>query len=374
MRNLALAVLLCGIGAAPTLAQSPPTSPDRAWTFGGFADLAYLFDPNRPPKRRTRSRGTAFHVNEVALNMTGISATKAASDSSRWGVELWIHAGKDAEVFAFSPTAPPLGGAHWLRHLGRANVSYLAPLGKGLLVQGGIFASPIGYDSLYAKDNLSYTRPWTADFTPYLMLGINAAYPISERISIAGFVVNGYWHLASANRAPSAGWQLTYSSTPALTIKQTVLIGSHQERTALAYWRFLSDTIIERRTRRWTAALNAQGATERADESGLARAWWVAAQLPIQWRPNGEWSVTGRPEVAWDSRGRWTGFEQTVTAFTGTVDYRRSLRAAAALFRLEYRTDSSRGPQGGFFAREQGQLVPTQHLLVAALIVTIERR
>ena len=374
MRNLAMALLLCGIGAAPLMAQSPSASRDATWTFGAFADLGYLFDPNHPHDRRTRSRGTSFHVNEPSLNMAGISAARTATDSSRWGSELAIHAGKDDEVFALSPTAPALGAANWLRHLGRVNVSYLAPAGHGLLLQAGIFASPIGYDSLYAKDNLSYTRPWTADFTPYLLMGLNATYPMSTRLAIHGFVVNGYWHLANANRAPSAGMQVIYASTPSLTIKETVFVGSHQEQTALASWRFLSDTIIERRTTRWIAALNTQVATERVEDAAAVRAWWLAAQLPIHWRSSGAWSVTARPEVAWDSRGRWTAFEQTVTAFTGTIDYRQSLGGATALLRLEYRTDSSTGPQGGFFSSEPGRLVPTQHLLIAALIVTFERR
>ena len=374
MRNLALALLLCGMGAAPSMAQSPSASSDATWTLGAFADLGYLFDPNRPPDRRTRSRGTSFHVNELSLNMAGISAARTPTDSSRWGSELAIHAGKDDEAFALSPTAPALDAAPWLRHLGRANVSYLAPAGNGLLLQAGIFASPIGYDSLYAKDNLSYTRPWTADFTPYLLMGLNAAYPVSTRLTMTGFVVNGYWHLANANRAPNAGMQLSYASTPTLTIKQTMFVGSHQERTEFAYWRFLSDTIIERRTKRWIAALNAQVATERVDDATGVRAWWLAAQWPIHWRSSGAWSVTARPEIAWDSGGRWTAFEQTVAAFTGTIDYRRSLRGATALVRLEYRTDSSTGPQGGFFSSEAGRLTPTQHLLIAALILTFERR
>ena len=313
-------------------------------------------------------------MNELVLNMAGVSAVKTAAPASRWGAEWLIHAGRDDAVFGYSPTAPTLQGAKWLRHFGRANLSYLAPVGAGLTLQAGIFASPIGYDSLYAKDNLNYTRPWTADFTPYLMMGVNAAYPVNRRLSVAGFVVNGYWHLADANRAPSAALQLVYSSTPAITVKQTVLVGSHQEQTAVGFWRVLSDTIVEHRTERWTTAMNAQFATERVDDALLARAWWVAAQVPIQWRSRGAWSATARPEVAWDSRGRWTLFEQTVTAFTGTIDYRRSVRRSAAIFRLEYRSDSSRGPQGGFFSREAGRLVPTQQLLIAALIITIERR
>src|SRR5947208_1154155 len=138
--------------------------------------------------------------------------------------------------------AQNIDGFKWLRHLGPTNVSYIAPVGKGLTLQGGIFASLIGYDSLYAKDNFNYTRPWGADFTPYLMMGVNASYPFNDRLTGAVFVINGYWHLANANSVPSSGGQLAYKATPQVTVKETVLWGPHQTDTSLKYWRSLSDT------------------------------------------------------------------------------------------------------------------------------------
>lgn len=356
---------------AVVTAHSAAAGPqDDTWQFGGFADLAYLFDANDPGNHQTRSRGTSFHVNEISLNMAGVSARKPAGRSSRFGAELVIHAGKDAEVFGFSPTAPRLHGARWLRHVGRANLSYLAP--TGTTIQAGIFASPIGYDSLYAKDNLNYTRPWTADFTPYLMLGINATHTFENKLTAAMYVVNGFWHLADANHVPSTAIQLAYSTSPTVTLKQTVLFGPHQSDSALPYWRVLSDTIIERKTHHWITALNFQAAAERVEQLAHRRSWWLAAQAPIQWQSGGPWRVAVRPEVAWDSDGRWTAFEQTVKAFTATVDYRFSMPRAVASLRLEYRTDSSSGPQGGFFAGDTNRLVPRQQLLIAGLVIGIE--
>src|SRR5262249_45261681 len=156
---------------------------------------------NHPENHIFRSRGTAWHVDAVHLNMAAFYVRKKPTEESRWGGELTAQTGKDTQVFGFSATAPNIAGNRFLRHLGPATVSYLAPVGKGLTVQAGIFSSFIGYDSLYAKDNFNYTRPWGADFTPYLMMGVNASYPVSDKLTIAGFVVNGYWHLARANSA-----------------------------------------------------------------------------------------------------------------------------------------------------------------------------
>src|SRR4029453_7843599 len=97
--------------------------------------------------------------------------------------ELATQAGQDSKTFGFSPTAPNVSGANWLLHLGPTNLSYIAPVGAGLTVQSGIFSSLIGYDSLYAKDNLSYTRPWGADFTPYFMMGANVSYPFTDTLT-----------------------------------------------------------------------------------------------------------------------------------------------------------------------------------------------
>src|SRR5205823_3688367 len=189
-----------------------------------------------------RTRGTTPRVDDPGVNMAAASFKRGASAASRWGVELTAQTGRDTDTFGFSPTAPNIGGADWLRRFGPVNVSYLAALGRGLTVQGGIFSSLIGYDSLYARDNFTYTRPWGADFTPYLMMGINASYPFTNKLTATFFLVNGYWHLAHANNVPSSGGQLAYKPTSHLTLKETAIYGPHQSDTSLEFWRFLSDS------------------------------------------------------------------------------------------------------------------------------------
>ena len=292
-------------------------------------------------------------------------------------MELTIQSGNDSEAFGFSPTAPNLPGYRVLRHFGPTDISYLAPIGKGLTVQGGIFNSFIGYDSLYAKDNFNYTRPWGADFTPYLMLGVNATYPFNEKLTGSIFLVNGYWHLADANSVPSSGGQLAYKPTSHWTLKQTALFGPHQSDTAFEFWRVLSDSIAEWKRDPITIAFEYQDATEKVAISGHPQALWMSSQLPVHWAIDKHWAVTVRPEVAWDRNGRWTGFPQTVKAVTSTVEYHIPYRRANAIMRLEHRYDDSRGSGGGFFRGREiapgvSGLTPTQHLLVFGLILTFD--
>jgi len=344
----------------PQSATSPgPTT----WQYGGFVDVGYLHDFNDPANHLFRSRGTTFHVNELNLNMTAAYLRKSPTESSRWGMEATLQTGDDSLVFGYSATAPDLDGSKVLRHFGPTDISYLAPIGKGLTLQGGIFSSFIGYDSLYAKDNFNYTRPWGADFTPYLMMGVNAQYPVTPKLTAAVFVVNGYWHLADANSVPNTGGQLAFKPNDHLSVKQTVLYGPHQPDTSLEFWRFLSDSLAEWKRGPATVAFEYQFGEEKVNTLGNPRALWMSSQMPLHYVFDKHWSATVRPE--------------TVKAVTSTVEYRVPYRAANAIVRFEYRWDDSRGPQGGFFEGPylntgSPALTPTQQVLGVGVIVTLD--
>ena len=364
--------------AQETASPEPRKTSESAWHYGGFVDVGYLLDFNHPANKIFRSRGTTWHVDDLHLNMAAFYLRKKANEESRWGLELTAQTGKDAEVFGFSATAPNIAGFKFLRHLGPTNVSYLAPVGKGLTLQAGIFVSLIGYDSLYAKDNFEYTRPWGADFTPYFMMGANASYPFTKKLTSTFFVVNGYWHLARANNVPSWGGQAAYAANPRVTIKETVLLGPHQTNKSFKYWRSLSDTIIERKTDRLTFAFEYIYSGETVAAPGNPLALMMAAQLPLHWTINKRWGLTVRPEVFWDRDGRWTLTRQTVKAVTTTLEYRVPYEHSSAILRLEHRYDDSRGPDGGFFRGAELRpgvigLTPTQHLLIFGLIFAFDR-
>jgi putative OmpL-like beta-barrel porin-2 len=376
-RAILSAVVLTLVVHSAASAQEPSS----ALQYGGFVDLADLNSFNDPANHLFRNRGTTPRVDEWDVNMAAAWLKKPALPSSRVGIELTVQGGEDSKIFGFSSTAPKLRGADALLHLGPTDASYLAPIGKGLTIQGGIFSSLIGYDSLYAKDNFSATRPWGADYTPYLMLGVNASYPVSDQLTVTGAVVNGYWHLAHANDAPSLVGQAAYKATERLSLKETVLYGSHQPSTALEFWRVLSDTIVERKSDRGTAAFEYQLGWEKVDAPGTPRALWMSAQLPIRWTVRGPWSVTVRPEVAWDRDGRWIagelGAEQSVTAITTTVEYRFAYKGALAIVRAEHRYDHGSGLAAGFFTDGETRpgvvgLTPSQHLLILSAILAFD--
>jgi hypothetical protein len=76
-----------------------------------------------------------------------------------------------------------------------------------------------------------------------------------------------------------------------------------------------------------------------------------------------------RPEFFLDDDGLMTGAQQTLSAFTGTLEYQDIPIANSQLsVRLEYRYDHSTGPNGGYYSGPANELVPHQHLLMVALL------
>lgn len=303
---------------------------------------------------------------------------KDVSGASPWGMEFGVQGGYDSKDFAYLPGEPKVGSADTLRHLHRANVSYLAPIGNGLTITAGLFNSLIGYESLYAKDNVTYTRSWLADYTPYMMLGLTAKYVVSDRLNLSGFVVNGYAHLSRPNDAPSYGAQVQYKPAERLTITQTAYAGPDQQSTGVEFWRWYLNNIVEWRAETVLLALSYDIGTERvAFRPGNPRAFVTGANVVARWQFAQQWAIGGRTEFYWDRNGRWTGSEQLVKAVTTTLEYTLPYRWTNTRVRLEYRWDESTGVDGGFFRR--GDITPgvpgltgSQHLLLLGILWTFD--
>jgi hypothetical protein len=303
---------------------------------------------------------------------------KDATESSRWGIEFGVQGGYDSKEFAFLQGEKKVDGADILRHIHRANASYLAPVGNGLTITAGLFNSLLGYESVYAKDNANYTRSWIADYTPYMMFGVNARYPVNDRLTVAAFVINRYFHLAYTVAQPSYGGQWAYKLTPRLTMTQTLYWGPDQTNASLEFWRLYGNHILEWKGDDVTVAVSYDIGTESiANQPGSPRTFVMGSNMVVKWHVTGPWYVALRPEFYWDRNGRWTGAEQFVRAMTSTLEYRFPYRWMNTVVRLEHRYDESTGVGGGFFTKGEISpgvigLTPGQHLLLLGVLLTFD--
>ncbi len=307
---------------------------------------------------------------------------KDVTPQSRWGMEFGGQTGYDTDALVLEPIPgrrKPVDGADTLRHFSRANVSYLVPVGNGLKLTGGLINSYIGYQSIYSKNNLNYTRSYMADAAPYFMFGLEARYPVSQTLDLGLYVINGYAYLSHPNNQPSYGSQAVWNPASNWTVTQNLYYGSDQTNTDLRFWRFFSDSIVEwKRDAVTLAAAYDIGTESAADLPGSPRTFWTAAALFARWNVSGPWSVAVRPEFYWDRNGRITGSEQLLKAITTTGEYKWTDTWQTMLFRLEYRYDESTGAGGGFFTG--GQVSPgvigltrAQHLAIFSIVWSFDR-
>lgn len=361
------------------MAEEPATSD---WHYGGFLDLSYALDFNFPDTRRWRSKSTTPIVNEAALNMVAGYVRKDATVQSRWGLEFGLQDGNDADGLVPASTPgrdTPMSHADQLKHFSRANLSYLAPIGNGLTLTAGLFNSYIGYQSIYSRNNLNYTRSYMADNAPYFMFGVGATYPVNDRWQVGLYAINGYTYLSHSNNQPSYGSQIQWSPTSHVTVTQNLYYGPDQSNTAIDFWRFFSDSIVEWKHGPWTLAAAYDVGTENAaEQAGHPRTFWTAAAFYARWNVQGPWSVALRPEFYWDRNGRISGSEQLLKAMTTTLEYKWTHPWQTALLRMEHRYDESTGSEGGFFARrdrlpDTTGLAREQHLLLFSIVWAFDR-
>lgn len=346
------------------------------WHYGAYVDAGYLWNIDHPDADRWRSKSTSFKLNGVKLNLAELSIRKDVNPTtSRWGAEFGVQTGVDSEGLVPPANEAPIGSADTLRHISRANVSYLAPIGNGLKITAGLMNSYIGYSSFHAIDNINYTRGYILDNVPYFLFGTEVVYPATDSLTLAFYVVNGYNYLARPNSVPSYGLHTQWQATPRLTLVQNLYYGPDQESTNLQFWRFFSDSIVEWKQDRWSLAASYDVGTEKqASTSGQPRQVWMSGALFWHWDFGAPWRIGVRPEFYWDPSGLMTGAEQLIWAVTGTVEYRLPVIAKQRLVaKLEYRFDRSTGSGGGFFTGPQTapgtlQLTPNQQLLIVGLM------
>lgn len=191
------------------------------WHYGAFVDLSYPINFNFPDTHVFRNKATTRRTNEWTPNLGLAYVRKEVSDDSRWGGELAVQVGDDTKGQVPSPTSNrdrPIEGADWLRHIGWANLSYLAPIGRGVTLTAGLMNSYLGYESFYAKDNHHYTRSYLADNSPYFVMGASAKAELSDRVQVSLYVINGYVHLSHPNDVPSYGAQVNWRPAAGWTV------------------------------------------------------------------------------------------------------------------------------------------------------------
>jgi hypothetical protein len=319
--------------AALLLAEASPA--DAAGVaLHGWVDVFYAFNANRPPDGAsflpgtgtTARRANEFNVNAAALDVS--------LDPKPVGFQLTVAFGSGPDVLhAAEPALPATGPEIW-RSIYQASVSYTAPIGRGILLEAGIYPSHIGYETFFSKDNWNYTRGWMGEFSPYYQAGLKIAVPVDDHWSFQVHLLNGWQTIGDDNRAKAVGTQIAWTGEE-VSVAFNTFAGPELPGDD-SHWRLFADA-----TATWKATGRLSlGATADLGRQDLpaGSAVWHAAALYARFAVHERAAVALRAEYYDDRDGFFSGTPQLLLDGTATLEVRP---ADHLLLKLEARQDHS---------------------------------
>jgi hypothetical protein len=178
----------------PTNPSSPETSPlafSDGTTLNFDFDGYYGYNFNHPLGRVNLLRANDVTSNNFTLNQVGVVVERAPDLSvhRRLGYRLDLMFGQNTETLQGG--AQNEGRPQVYRNIFQAYGSYILPLGSGLQVDFGKFASSLGYETNYTKDQFNYSRSYYFNFLPFYHEGLRATYNLNSKVSLQYWLVNG---------------------------------------------------------------------------------------------------------------------------------------------------------------------------------------
>lgn len=225
-------------GAVPVTAQAaattpPPSAPPLPGTLPGGATLNYYFDGyyeynfNAPIGRVNDLRAYDVLSNTFSLNQADFifDLDPDLSVHRRYGFRVDLQFGQATGTLQGNPANEPRPEIY--RNIFQAYGSYIVPVGHGLDVDFGKWASSLGIEGNYAKDQMNYTRSYYFYFLPFYHAGVRTSYRINDKLTANYWVDNG-----TNQSEPTNGYKdelFGWTATPVKSVNWTFNYYNGQE-------------------------------------------------------------------------------------------------------------------------------------------------
>ncbi len=352
------------------LAEEDPPPPvnesseaPTAWTVTptAYVEFYYAYNTNAPRNGVTNYRG--FDNRHNTFTLSNVVAGAEVERGPMLGKLLFQVGSTPSTVYLAEPARDGANGASatgpelW-KYVQEARIGYRAPVGRGLLVEAGVFPSPCGIEVFAVKDNWNWSRSNLFFGLPFYHTGIRSTYAWSPEFSTALYVVNGWNSVVDNNEEKSVMPVIMYKK-PELFSLQAMYLGGIERPTGSPegpYWRHHFDVFGQVEATK-KLSLAAQGDVGwEPNRFGTAR--WAALALYARYQiaPWALLAVRGdrfHEHLATEPRSStpiaWGGREW-VTSATATIDVRPHEHVSV---RLEVRHDAAEGPL--YFSSEGGR-------------------
>ncbi len=339
----------------------------RSTTFNFGVDGYYAYNFNAPLGRVNQLRAYDLSSNSFSINQASIVVEHlpVAEAGKRFGGRIDLQFGQATETLQGS-SANELNPQVW-RDIYQAYGSYLAPVGSGLQVDFGKWASSLGVEGNYTKDQINYSRSFLFDYLPFYHTGLRANYNVSPKLGVTYWLVNGAQQTDDFNGFKSQAFLLALKPAHSVTWNVNYYFGQEQRDSTVTApagtqppatpngREHIFDTYAT-----WTATpkmtlvgeadyvvnrVYAQSAPNHVS----AGAAYARYQLPRSY------ALGARAEYLSDRGGLFSGSTQALKEFTATFEHQFE---PGFLLRAEYRRDFSN--QHYFLSGTQGLLNTAQ--------------
>lgn len=210
--------------ALPVSAQTP----NPMVRIGAFVDAYYIWDSGRPALGDRAYTTQAVRHDEFNINLAHLEATLSGE---RVRGRLAMQAGTSVQAnYAGEPTRGTISGASLSRNIQEAVVG--VRIRPGLWVDGGIFFSHIGQESWISRDNPTYTRSFTADYTPYYSSGVKLTWTASPKLTAQVHLLNGWQQIAEGNARKAIGARLDWTPRQGVALGWAGFRGDEQPESS----------------------------------------------------------------------------------------------------------------------------------------------
>jgi hypothetical protein len=188
--TIVTALVSCPTGAVAQSA-SPDPEPWKSVQFGATLEAYYQFNANQPPDRISLLRAYDTRANTFAIQQATLVGELAPDVDAgrRYGMRIDLMFGQATETVQGGAANEPRPDVY--RHIWQAYGSYVFPVGRGLRTDFGKFASNLGFETNYAKDNDHFSRGYLFNFLPFYHSGLRASLPVNDKVTLTYMLTNG---------------------------------------------------------------------------------------------------------------------------------------------------------------------------------------
>ena len=371
--GLAAALLLAPAGACaqqsvadllgrPATPEGQPKTYLDELTLYSYIENSFVWNLGRVGRGDVNELRFYDHDNGYTFNAAELSVKKDSSERYRLGYGVVITAGLDSQknhslgIFRDADDQAPLYRNTEKFDLPEAYATYLVPVGNGLTLKAGKWATLIGYEGYESPKDLNFSRDFLYTLgTPYTHTGALATYPFAKWLGVTLGFTNGWDSSDNINGYLRAIGQVAFTPSDAFSITTSFHVGPEQTRSQMRggiNQRWIVDTtVLYTGVDRLTLAANFDFAGEQNDPALVAlgtrrnndsRWGGIAGYVAYQWTKTFRTILRaeyfGDPQAVRSSETVAPGHNVDLVSLTATLEYRiwRGL-----VGRLEYRHDGA---------------------------------